>query len=115
MKELLKDIETYNKLKLEIKPRILEVTRDKSIPIFSRWEIFEKSYSLLDNKAYGDGFVEILGKNITLYDDFHIDRNQTTSYLDLFADIVERGYIENLDEWKELVLQSGYGSFTYDW
>lgn len=71
-------------------------------------------------KTYGDGFIDILSDNGSLYDDFYIERYQTMDYVNMYESIqekLEEGEYnqENVDEWREAVLQSGYGSFIHDW
>lgn len=99
---------------------VLTSLKDKSIPLDDRWKAFiemgEKVKMPIE--TYGDGFVEILHKNLTMYDDFYIERHQTVKYVDLYEQIEELDTEipeENIAKWKEAVLQSGYGGFIHDW
>ena len=67
-----------------------------------------------------DGFICILDSDLCPYDDFNINRYQTLSYYEIYEKILNN-YTEgeyskfHIDKWRETVLNSDYGSFTYDW
>lgn len=93
--------------------------KDTSIPLDERWQAFMSlPPDTLPTQGYGKGFVHLLDDNLTLYDDFYIERHETTAYADMFERI-EDGEVEVADEalakWKEQVLASGYQAFTHDW
>jgi hypothetical protein len=111
---------------------------DKNIPLDERWETYKEVAKLLPiNYDYIDNaFEKILG-DISLYDEFNIDRYQTARYVDqvegleddlayeeeqaaiTFAEPREpytpRFTREQLNEIKEYVLASGTQGFIYDW
>lgn len=100
--------------------RVLDALKDKAIPLDDRWKAFIEMGEKVKMPiaTYGDGFVEILDKNLTMYDDFYVDRHQTVKYVNLYNQIknLDREIPEkNIAKWKEAVLQSGYGGFIHDW
>lgn len=100
----------------------LTMFSDTSIPVKERWANYValQEAGLLKTRLYGDGLVEELVANATLYDDFHVDRHQTCTYREMY-DLRDHPKRANWkwDEWREKVLKNevskGYGSFTYDW
>lgn len=100
-----------------------EYLKDKNIPVNDRWEVYSTVVDrniLKNNEIYGDGHIDILSsdREITLYDDFYIEKYQTESFTSMYAKIPELDDDldqDVIDEWREAVLQSGYTSFTYDW
>jgi hypothetical protein len=107
---------------------ILEQLKDPSIPLDERWKAYTdlvKAGVLDNNEIYGDGFVDTLGENLTLYDDFYVERHETRDFIDMYDHIMESdgdyqkelvaARETNLAAWQEEVLASGYSSFTYDW
>lgn len=107
---------------------VISKLKDISIPVADRWLAFTK---LTENKLfvnyelYGDGFIDTLGSNLTLYDDFYYERCETVEYTSMFEHLMEadgeyqKKLVEarenNLDAWREAVLASGYSGFKYDW
>lgn len=100
-------------------PYIQTFLKDINISISRRWEAFTKVARHMPCQRYGDGFVNLLDGDLTLYDDFCIDRYQTTNFEKMLMKInesSERVYPDAaVTAWKEAVLASGYGSFIYDW
>lgn len=106
---------------------MMAALKDQSIPLDERWEAFEilvNGSVLTSTELYGDGFIDTLrveGKReLTLYDDFYIERHETTSYtrfLERILDVFQGDGLDmlSLAKWKEKVLASGYASFTFDW
>lgn len=109
---------------------VLNSLKDKSIPLDERWEAFE----ILVNgnvfnkiETYGDGYIDTLvrvdGKESTLYDNFYIERHETTKFPDMLEKILEPAWKtnemeytpESIVKWKEKVLASGNSGFTNDW
>lgn len=85
-----------------------------------RWQLYLQivNNNLLDNiELFGDGFIDTLGGNLTIYDNFYAERYQTVEYFDMWDTILEdeHGTSETRDEWREKVLASGYSGFKYDW
>ena len=74
---------------------------------------------LTSNEIYGDGYIETLGTSYTLYDDFYIEKHETSTFIDILDRIKESDTLspseESIIKWKEEVLASGFASFTYDW
>lgn len=106
---------------------ILELLRDTSLPLDDRWTAYTalvESNTLINNDGYGDGFVNTLG-DLSLYDDFNIERHQTMTFSSLYEKIMEAdAYYEKslvearnktLSLWQEEVLASGKSAFTNDW
>jgi len=112
-------------------PLVQEFLKDTSFPLEDRWALFLKSEKLLPSDTYGDGHVDALSRGDSLYDAFGVERRETTYYSDMDdmlhenstpedseADEYSEKYdrmLEKRDEWREVVLQHGDGSFTYDW
>ena len=99
---------------------VLTSLKDKSIPLDDRWKAFIEMGEKVKMpiQTYGGGFAEILHKNLTMYDDFYIERHQTVKYVDLYEQIGGLDMEipeENIAKWKEAVLQSGCGGFIHDW
>lgn len=103
---------------------------DKSIPLDERWEMYKKlvEEGCLPEDGYSDGFITTLtyvdGGEPTLYDDFHMDRNESKTFPRMYEIILEdeidadeggKYTPESITEWREEVLASGYGSFENDW
>lgn len=104
---------------------VIAALKDVSIPLDQRWAAYTALVDeniLVQCDDYGDGFVGILGDNVTLYDDFNIDRHQTGSFVNMYNQIVEAdadneflaAAQDHLAAWQERVLQSGYSEFIYD-
>jgi hypothetical protein len=100
--------------------------KDTSVPLEDRWQGYTSLVEsrLLDNESgCGDGYINVLGPNLTLYDDFNIDRHQSTTFPEMYETITDAddefggdGYdAANIPKWQETVLASGYSGFTYDW
>lgn len=101
-------------------PEFLTIITDETLALETRWEIYStlcKFKILVNDEIYGDGHIDVLGNNLTVYDNFYIERHETFDYVDLLERIEQSDSLpkENLREWKEAVLQGGYSSFTYDW
>lgn len=107
---------------------VLPLLKDTTLPLADRWDAYKELVEndiLVNNEIYGDGMIDILGPNMTLYDDFSIDRHQTETFVDMYDRIMEadgeweeslvKARETNLTAWQEAVLASGYSSFTYDW
>lgn len=107
---------------------IVEQLKDTTIPLETRWQAYKTLVDkdiLVNNETYGHGFLDELGDNLTLYDDFYIERHQTSNFTEMYDHLMEAdgSYQErlvaardaNLAKWQEAVLASGYSSFTYDW
>lgn len=98
------------------------ILTDKSIPLDVRWTAYcdlVEAGVIRSIESYGDGYVETLREGISLFSDFHMDRCQTITYPEfLNYRIIDNDFQvsnENLSEWQEKVLASGYAGFTYDW
>jgi hypothetical protein len=83
-----------------------------------RWKAYVKIHELLPAETYGDGFIEDINTRWTIYDDFYIERHETVDYPTMYQrikDMLGVKQSEALDMWRERVLATGDGSFTYDW
>lgn len=102
--------------------------KDTNLPLFDRWEAYTdlvRTGSLNRNVSFGDGYVDILDEDMTLYDDFCVERHEQRRYIDMYDHMMDaeeafdekmvRARQKNLVEWQETVLQSGCSSFTFDW
>lgn len=120
-------IETRKLIETGVEP-ILTALKDKDLSLEKRWETYTllvKNKLLIREQIYGDGFIDTLGDNMTLYDDFHMERHETRSFIDMYEHIMEadgewqKSLVEareaNLANWQETVLASGYSEFTFDW
>jgi hypothetical protein len=111
---------------------------DQSVPLDERWEVYTKVSTLLPiNSDYvGNVFEKVLG-DISLYDEFNIDRYQTALYVDQVESLeCDLEYAEEeanvtyaeprevyvpaynrkqITQIKEAVLASGTQGFIYDW
>lgn len=100
---------------------------DQTIPLEERWAAYEtlvKQDILINEESYGDGHLDMLGDNLTMYDDFYVERRQTLTYPDMYDTIMdaEGEYQErlvaaqaNIAPWQEYVLSRGYSGFCRDW
>lgn len=102
---------------------LLDELKDETIALEDRWNAYLMLVTggvLTKIKSYGDGFVEDLNPNWTLYDTFYIERYETTNFPDMLERIMEIDEDEIpseevLNAWKEKVLASGYAGFEFDW
>jgi len=114
-------------IQTEMQP-LLQSLKDTSIPLDERWDAYtqlvEKNI-LINEQNYGDGFLaEAFGyNNVSLYDDFNMDRHETRTFPDMWSHMNE-DYNEmpdcykddaKRDAWRERVLASGFSGFEYDW
>ena len=114
-------------LQTQMKP-FLESLKDKALPLDERWDAFTK---LIDANIFvheagsGSGYLdEVFDRNqVSLYDDFHMDRGQTKTFADIWEQMTDE-FFEGGDTykneilrnvWRERVLASGYSGFCYDW
>lgn len=104
---------------------------DTSIDLDSRWYFYDllvKAGVLREIETYGDGFIETLNENMTLYDDLSYERHETVKYLEMYERIQDNSGDEDawnerwksitqetIDAWREQVLASGFSGFCYDW
>ncbi len=94
-----------------------------------RWATFLECEQLLDIHGWISNSMDILSD--CLYDDFYIERRETTMYKDIDERLCDNRTPEGSepdeytqpwdemytkrDEWREAVLAEGYVGFTYDW
>jgi len=108
--------------------RVQPLLTDQSIPLDDRWDAYTKLVEnniLVKDEIYGDGMLgNVFDRNrVSLYDDFYMDRGQNLDYPELWEMMIdnddgERDVYADVDlrnKWRELVLASGYSSFTHDW
>lgn len=118
------EVQSLKALQAEVDARVkavLDALKDKSLSLDDRWTTFlslDQNGIKMPMNNYGDGFVDHLDDNATMYDDFYVDRYATITYADMYERIMESDdekLMKNVDSWRELVLQSGFGGFTHDW
>lgn len=116
-------------LKLPDISEALEALKNKSINIDERWNAYEfmvKNGVLNKKQSWGDGFIDVLkrtdGRELTMYDDFYVDRHNTVLFVDMYEAIMEYGEMhgveltgESIENWRETVLAHGLASFVHDW
>lgn len=106
-------------------PAIQEMLKDQSIPLEDRWSAYTDlvtNHILVNEASLADGFISTLGPNMTLYDDFNIDRYCSSTFPEMYDTIMDAEEDElfavqttTLPAWQEQVLQSGLSGFEYDW
>ncbi|USV40917.1 hypothetical protein [Xanthomonas phage BUDD] len=103
---------------------IVEQLQDQTIPLDERWAAYKtlcKADLITDVEKWGDGFVDTLvrldGDDTSLYDNFWIERHETTYFVEMFDRITddEEYTPESIIEWQEKVLNSGDRAFVFDW
>lgn len=109
--------------------KIKEMLADDNLALNVRWDCYVKLVKaevLTDKVTYGDGHVSLLkaegspDMEITLYDDFFIERYETISYTDFADRINDNDYghewtEDSVDAWKREVLKTSNAMFTHDW
>jgi hypothetical protein len=122
--------EIANKLKDAIERFHKEVlTNKEAFTLDERWTAYEKVAELLPigYDYCGNAFEEVLG-DISLYDEFYIERYQTAKYVNQVEGLEDdlasaeedvayepRYTRELVDAIKEAILASGMQGFIYDW
>lgn len=83
------------------------------------WDLYCEFYKVLPlDTMYPQWLEEVLGDtNVSLYDDFYIDRFESVDYIDLLEKIKESGGFPGFNEdlFIQYVLKSGGRGFIYDW
>lgn len=115
------------KLLVQEAAKTIERLGDKSIPLDVRWDAYVdlvRGDVITDIDSYGDGLIDTfdVGRELTLMDDFYIDRYQTVRYT-YILERVDGAYItkfqkptaESISKWKEKVLSRGTAGFVHDW
>lgn len=105
-----------------MKNDILPYLSNKEISLETRWDWYcnlVQYGAIQDIESYGDGHLRTLDPNVSLYDDFYLDRYTTKYYVDLYTDMILDGCKEYpadaIDAWREEVLKSGDAGFCFDW
>lgn len=123
------DIQIFKKIIADGVENCLVLMRDKSIPLEERWSLFEQVAEFLPISSWGsDTAWKKLGiDTYSEYDDFNTDRGRTVKLVDRYEMLQEMlGDYEEYDEslwytpeqlntWREQVLQDGRQGFIYDW
>lgn len=125
--QLIDSINSSKKAAIELGQKMIN---DPVAPLTQRWELFVRlvEAGILPEETYGDGFIDELDENATLYDDFNVERHETVTYPGMYSRMLKGGEWDSvnkvgtpmydasmMDAWREKVLAAGYGSFTYDW
>ncbi len=104
---------------------------DKTVPLDERWATYEKVAEMLPIEPWvcNDCIREVLG-DISLYDDFYIERYTTVRYVNIVEGMLEeadyferdsdpenepRYTKEQIEALQECVLASGVQGFIHDW
>lgn len=105
----------------------------KEIPLDDRWDLMVdlQGAGLLGTRRYASEVLHSINakrprnRQLSLYDDFHIDRHSTKMFADMHDQLVE--YLaekfvisqEDINEWREYILEqfayNGYAGFELDW
>lgn len=120
---MLEEIREYKNNSLS--KRYVEYIRDKSIPLNDRWEVFKEAPKDWKNQSNWVQQFEVERKlgEISWYDDFYIEKNQTVDMVDIVERLEDdptrffnKGWtLELIVEFKEEILQENISSFNYDW
>ena len=119
------DIKAKNKVLQASVSKMMQELKNKSIPLDERWEVYKdlvESKILVNVESFGNGYVDFLegAAEFLLYEDFNIERHETTSFINLYDQVIEmedekKPTEESIIEWQEQVLASGYSAFCFDW
>ena len=123
------DIQIFKRIIAGGVENCLVLMRDKSIPLEERWSLFEQVAEFLPIASWGsDTAWSAIGfDHISDYDEFNTERHQTVKLVDRYemlremhGDYEENNEdlwfnAENIDQWREQVLQDGRQGFIYDW
>lgn len=123
------DLIEINNVVNDIKKDIAYIQKwvaDKEITLEDRWSVFKSASSLLPVKSYYFNVEFGAGESkhvIELYD-IGYEKYQTVDLTELVQMIEDSEEYpwgldeypkEDIDDLKETIMQSGYGSFVYDW
>lgn len=94
--------------------------QNKDEPLDHRWDAYTQLVGLgcLNRKTWSaDGLTRVIDDNLSLYDDFYIERHETKSFIEMDKIINEEHDFdqEKVDAWREAVLETECSHFTYDW
>lgn len=114
---ILQNVEDLNKRKIEIEQIVKRYVQDKSVPLDDRWDLFIQCKMGTHSSMYEnpDG---INWNEITLIDDFHIDKNQTCDvdwFIERSEELIEEGEDIDIVKVKEWFLREFMLSFENDW
>lgn len=119
----------FNQLELAqhiLNKEIVPYLKDKSIDIENRWKIYISIEDYLPRTQWIEMFDEgELGEDVNLMADMYEEEKYSTQrYSDIFYRLTDIDWKssrpreftqEQLNNWRESVLQSGYGSTLLDW
>jgi len=118
--EILTKINNLIGISDEIKANIHSVLQDQTIPLETRWGIFEKitGRGILDSDEYSDGYTDMFDKYL-----LNLNPGNQRTYSEIYSSLKYNLQNYNhkntlsqelLDQWREKVLACGYDRFTYD-
>jgi len=111
-------INEFRRLENEIKEEVKTFVQDKSKPLEERWHIFCLA-DMGEMKTWYEDFkalTKILGRAVSYYDDFGIERYETFEVATFFERRVIQDATEELqNELKEEILDKFIYSFEFDW
>ena len=111
-------INEFRRLENEIEEEVKAFVQDKSKSLEERWKIFclaemgERDNWIRDFKTLS----EIMGGEVSYYDDFYIERHETFEVKDFFEREPVMDATDGLkDKLKEEILENFIWSFEFDW
>lgn len=109
-------VDVHANLRKTIIEKYKSFVSDTNVSLNDRWIAHKLVNDILPCESYSDGFIEEIEPGLCMYDDFYVERHETMSYIDMWDRIQEKDFPEeNMNAWREAILKSGYGSFTFDW
>lgn len=112
-------IQKYEEDGQRLKDEVKQFVQDKTKPLEERWEIF----CLAEMGERGDwvedfdSLNKVYGGEVSWYDDFCVERMQTVYLTNVLDTLTSKDNIteEQINEFKEEVLQKFIWSFEFDW
>lgn len=124
------DIEEFYAQRNALRDSIRTAIKCKDVALDVRWDIFlEAGPEILGVTTFASGHIDALAPDLSVYDDFYIERHETSMYKDMYESMMEdlkwsqtfpdvespKVATWNIDAWREAILNDGFAGFTYDW
>ena len=116
--ELIERVRVFKSEESNLAKDLAEYFKNYNEPLEDRWHLFIESRDLLPGSSWTVDIHEIEANDGNYYDDFYYERYQTVDLVDLVVKIEDsptKSAKFNVDIVKEQILESGYGSFIFDW